>query len=173
MTQLWTITYTFYVGVNLHMQYILVMRNKRLINKWILLWYVDVLVSVSPFREISRAAQVANLNPHPHLFFHISVVTYMYSRGHMGMTRCILQDPGNSRPFMTFLYDYSPLDGIFVTTPPWWDAISRLFMTKSACRNPCPLPPPTPPNTHTHAHTITEATSHKQSMLYLLQLEIQ
>ena len=77
------------------MQYILVMRNKRLINKWILLWYVDVLVSVSPFREISRAAQVANLNPHPHLFFHISVVTYMYSGEHMGMAEYILQGLGN------------------------------------------------------------------------------
>ena len=89
--------YAFYVDVNLHMQYILVMSNKRLINKWILLWYVDVLVSVSPFRKISRAAQVTNLNPH--LFFHISAVTYMYSRGHMGMTRCIFQGPGNFKTF--------------------------------------------------------------------------
>ena len=29
MTQLWTVTCTFYVDVNLYMQYILVMRNKR------------------------------------------------------------------------------------------------------------------------------------------------
>ena len=47
-------------------------------------------------------------------------------------------------------------------------------MTKSVCPNPCAAPPPPPHlNTHTHAHTITEATSHKQSRLYLLQLEIQ
>ena len=81
------------------MQYILVMRNKRLINKWTLLWYADVLVLVSPFRKISRAAQVTNLNPHLHLSFYISVVTYMYSGGHMGMAECILQGPGNSKTF--------------------------------------------------------------------------
>ena len=91
------------------MQYILVMRNKRLINKWILLWYADVLVSVSPFRKISRAAPVTNLNPHPHLSFYIliSVVTYMYSGGHMGMAECILQGPGNSKTFQDL-----PLDGM-------------------------------------------------------------
>ena len=44
-----------------------VMRNNRLINKCTLLWYmyVDVLVSVSPFRKTSRAAQVTNLGLNP------------------------------------------------------------------------------------------------------------
>ena len=81
------------------MQYILVTGDQRLINKWILLWDVDVLVSVSPFRKISRAAQVTNLNPHPHVFFHISVFTYVYSRGHMGLTGSILQGPGIFKTF--------------------------------------------------------------------------
>ena len=142
------------------MQYIVVVRNKSLINKWILLWYVEVLVSVSPFRKISRAAQVTNLNPHTHLFFHISVVTYMYSGGHMGMTECILQCPGNFKTFHDL-----PL----WLLPPGWDGTSRSFVTtptmmgcyfktfsvlwaKSVCPNPCLPPPPTPPNTHTCTH---------------------
>ena len=43
-----------------------------------MLWHVDALVLVLPFRKISRAAQLTNLNPHHHLSLHILVVTYMY-----------------------------------------------------------------------------------------------
>ena len=52
--------------------------------------------------------------------------------------------------------NHSPHDGML---------FQDLFnlMTKSVCPNPWVSP------THTHAHTITEATSYKQSMLYLFK----
>ena len=64
----WTVTCTFYVDLNLYMQYILVMRTNSLINKCILLWYVHVLVSVSPFSKFFRAAQVTNLGGKKSIF---------------------------------------------------------------------------------------------------------
>lgn len=117
------------------LQYIIVMRNNRLINKWILLWYVDVLVSVSPFRKTSTAAQVT---------------TYMYSGGQMGMAECILQGPGNFKTFLDLPLWLLPLDLTFCDHfPPWWDAIFKTFHVKSVC--PPPSPPPHP-NTHRHSH---------------------
>ena len=103
--------------------------------------------------------------------FHISVVTYMYPGGIMGMAECILQGPGNFKTFHDLPYgyspwiwwyfktfcDHSPNDGILFQDLPW--------LSQSAPHTPLP--------THTHTHIITEATSHKQSMLYWLQLEIQ
>lgn len=72
---------------------------------------------------------------------------------------------GISRPFKTFLdlpLWLLPLDLTFCDHfPPWWDAIFKTFHVKSVC-------PPTP----THTDTVTEATWHKQSMLYFVQLEI-
>ena len=115
------------------LQYIIVMRNNRLINKWILLWYVDVLVSVSPFRKTSTAAQVT---------------TYMYSGGQMGMAECILQGPGNFKTFQ----DLSRSS--FMTTPPGSDLLWPLppmmgcYFQDLSCK--VSLPPH--PNTHRHSH---------------------
>lgn len=120
------------------LQYIIVMRNNRLINKWILLWYVDVLVSVSPFRKTSTAAQVT---------------TYMYSGGQMGMAECILQGPGNFKTFQ----DLSRSS--FMTTPPGSDLLWPLppmmgcyFQDLSSKVSLPPSPPPPPPQ-----HTQTQS----------------
>ena len=75
---------------------------------------------------------------------------------------------GPEVPFVTFLYYYSPLDRMvfqdLLSTLLKYDGMLSQVMTKSVCQ--------THPQ-HTHTHTIKEATSHKQSMLYLLHLEIQ
>ena len=102
----------------------------------------------------------------------------MYSGGHMGMAECIFKVQGISRPFLILLYDYSSLDLMIFQDilwppsppplPPWWDAISEPFMTKSVY--PTPSPPTTHPNTQTQSQ---KPQWHKQSMLYFLQLEIQ
>ena len=125
MSKLWTVTCTFYLNVNLYMQYILVMRNNRLINKCVLFWYVDVLVSILPFRKISRAPLVilSYLSCYLHAFRRDHGYGWMYFAG--------------SREFQ----DLS------------WQSQSTQLLT--------------------HTHTITQATSHKQSMLYLVRLEIQ
>ena len=101
---------------------------------------------------------MTNLNPHPHLSFHISVVTFMCPGGHKGMCEGSLQGPGNfktfhdlhlvvppsrlgwERYFKTFC-DYFPHppphpahhDGML------FHDLSRLSI-KSVCTNPQPLP---------------------------------
>ena len=70
-----------------------------------------------------------------------------------------LRPPWMGWYFKTFCH-HSPHDGMLLQ--------DLLWLSQSAQ----PLSPPQ----HTHAHTITETTSHKQSnesMLYLLQLQIQ
>ena len=152
MTKLWTTTYTFYVDVNLHMQYILVMRNKRLINKWILLWYVDVLVSVSPFKKSPELLRWQTSTPTPTYLFKSQFLPTCIQEGTWVWLNAFCKVWAISRPFMIFLYDYSPLDGmvfqdLLSPLPPWGDGISRPFMTKSVCPNPC-----SPQHTHTCAY---------------------
>ena len=149
------------------MQYILVMRNNRLINKCVLLWYVDVLVSISPFRKISRAALV--ILSYLSCYLHVSGRNHGYGWMHFAGSR-EFQDLSWSSLWLLPL-DLMVFQDLLWPLPQWWDSISRPSMIKSVC--PTHSPPNTHTHTHTHTHIITEATSHKQSMLYWLQLEIQ
>ena len=111
------------------MQYILVMRNNELINKCILLWYVDVLVSILPFRKISRAALV--ILSYLSCYLHVSRRDRGYGWMHFAGSR-EFQDLSWSSLWLL------PLDlmDLLWPHPPWWDAISRRFMNRSV-KHPC------------------------------------
>ena len=123
-------------------------------------------MSVFPIRKTSRAAQVTNLglNFQPAHHFMSQLLPTSIQEGTWVWLNAFCKVQGISRPFLIFLYDYSPLyltvfQNFLLPLVPMMGCYFKTFHDQVSL--PHPLTP-------THTDTIREATRHKSAYALFL-----